>query len=99
LDIAVGGVNDLLINKLAIENSQPFITTHQEALFKLTVFVPLSHVENVRNALSEAGAGHIGNYSHCTFQSKGNGTFMPLEGTNPFIGSTDKLEIVDEMKI
>lgn len=99
LDIAEGGVNDLLLDKLPVKNRRPFIPTHQEKLLKLVVFVPISHVDAVRDALSKAGAGHIGNYSHCTFQSKGNGTFMPLEGTNPYIGDKGKLEIVDEMKI
>lgn len=99
LDIAESGVNDLLLDKLGIENRKPLITTHKEQLIKLVVFVPLSHVEEVRNALGEAGAGHIGNYSHCTFQTKGHGTFMPLEGTNPYIGTKHQLEIVDEMRI
>lgn len=99
LDIAEGGVNDLLFDKLGIKNRKPFIPTHQENLIKLVVFVPLSHVEKVRDALGEAGAGHIGNYSHCTFQAPGNGTFMPLEGTNPYIGTTHQLEVVDEMRI
>lgn len=99
LDIAEGGVNDLLFDKLGIKERKPFIPTSKQQLIKLVVFVPHSHVEDVRNALGEAGAGHIGNYSHCTFQAKGNGTFMPLEGTNPYIGKQHQLEIVDEMRI
>src|SRR5699024_11052181 len=67
--------------------------------FKIAVFVPVSDMEKVLDALSKSGAGHIGNYSHCTFQSKGQGTFKPLEGTNPYIGSKGTLEIVDEVKI
>jgi hypothetical protein len=51
------------------------------------------------DAMSDAGAGHIGNYSHCTFQTKGQGTFKPLQGTNPYIGTQDELEFVDEVKI
>ena len=99
LDIARGGVNDLLCDALGIVSSNPFIDIQSEKLLKLIVFVPRTHADEMRNALGAAGAGFIGNYSHCTFQSKGQGTFMPMEGTNPFIGSTDKLEIVDELKI
>lgn len=99
LDIAEGGVNDLLIDALNVENKKPLIPFYNESLMKLAVFVPHSHVEEVRNALSDAGAGHIGNYSHCTFQTKGNGTFMPGKGTNPYSGIENELSIVDEFKI
>ncbi len=44
------------------------------------MFVPVTHAEEVRNALGDAGAGHIGNYSHCTFSSEGTGAFVPQEG-------------------
>lgn len=99
LDIAEGGVNDLLSERIGIENVRPLLTTHVERLIKLAVFTPISHVNEVVDALSEAGAGHIGNYSHCTFQSEGTGTFKPLEGANPFIGTQNKIEHVDEIKI
>lgn len=99
LDVAEGGVNDLLSDALELENVKPLLTTHIEPLIKLAVFTPVDYVQQVVDALSEAGAGHIGNYSHCTFQSAGTGTFKPLEGANPYIGSTNKLEHVDELKI
>lgn len=99
LDIAEGGVNDLLSDMLEITSRQPLIDVHTDKLLKLIVFVPRTHAGKVRDALGNAGAGFIGNYSHCTFQSNGQGTFMPLEGTNPFIGNTNELEIVDELKI
>src|SRR5699024_8248491 len=99
LDIAKGGVNDLLIDVFPITEKTHLIPFKNEALFKLVVFVPMDHESKVRDALSEAGAGHIGAYSHCTFQSKGQGTFKPLEGTNPFIGTKDELTVVDEVKL
>lgn len=99
LDIAEGGVNDLLSEALQLEHVKPLAVTKVEKLYKLAVFTPLSHVQQVVDALSDAGAGHIGNYSHCTFQSQGFGTFKPLEGTNPFIGTTNKIEKVEEIKI
>src|SRR5699024_1887858 len=58
-----------------------------------------SYTEAVRDAIAAAGAGHIGEYSHCTFQTSGQGTFMPLEGTDPFIGEENALARVDEVKM
>lgn len=99
LDIAKGGVNDLLIDVFPIKEKTNLIPFKNEILYKLVVFVPLDHEENLRDALSEAGAGHIGAYSHCSFRSEGQGTFKPLEGTNPFIGEQGELTIVDEVKL
>lgn len=99
LDIATGGVNDLLSEAIDLENVQPLIPSHTESLVKLVVFTPIDYVQPVVDALSEAGAGHIGNYSHCTFQSAGQGTFKPLEGTKPFIGTQDEIEQVEEIKV
>lgn len=99
LDIAEGGVNDLLSDAIGLKNIKPLLPTHTESLVKLVVFTPEPYAEQVVDALSKAGAGHIGNYSHCTFQSPGEGTFKPLEGTNPFIGTQDKIEHVDEIKV
>ena len=62
------------------------------------MFVPDS-CRRSTNALGDAGAGHIGNYSHCTFSNEGTGTFVPQEGTNPYIGETGQLERVEEMRI
>lgn len=61
--------------------------------------MPVTHAEEVRKALGDAGAGHIGNYSHCTFSSEGAGAFVPQEGTNPYIGETGRLERVEEVRI
>src|SRR5690625_3045661 len=99
LDMASGGVNDVLANLLQLNNLQPLADLKYESLYKIIVYVPKSHAENVREALSLGGAGHIGNYSHCTFQTAGEGTFKPLEGTNPYIGESGKIEYVSEYKI
>lgn len=68
-------------------------------MYKLTVFIPESHVEIVKAALFEAGAGRIGNYSHCSWQVLGQGQFKPLAGNHAFIGETDKLETVAEWRV
>lgn len=99
LDIAPNGVNDMLMNRLGITSTKSLVETHHNSLVKLVVFVPESHASEVRHALGEAGAGHIGNYSHCTFQTKGKGTFMPQTGSTPFIGKENEMEFVDEVKI
>jgi hypothetical protein len=66
---------------------------------KLIVFVPESSKEELKNALFAAGAGKLGNYSHCCFEQKGKGQFKPLSGANPAIGEVEKIEYVDEMRI
>ncbi|WP_332690961.1 Nif3-like dinuclear metal center hexameric protein [Halalkalibacter lacteus] len=99
LDVAKGGVNDMMAEALHLQNIEVLSPTQTRSLKKIVVFVPETHIEPVREAMNIAGAGHIGNYSHCTFNSKGQGTFMPEEGTNPFIGKQGALEFVDEIKV
>ena len=99
LDIAVGGINDILAEKLNLRCIEPLEKTYSEQLYKLVSFVPELHLNSVREALSEAGAGHIGNYSHCTFTTLGTGTFLPLENTNPYIGTEGTLECVSEYRL
>lgn len=66
---------------------------------KLVVFVPETHTNIVREAMGKAGAGRIGNYSHCTFSTKGTGRFIPENGANPHIGQVGKPEEVSEERI
>lgn len=99
LDLAIGGVNDTFAELLNLKDVDVLSTSYIEPLYKVSVFVPISHSDEVRNALGKAGAGWIGNYSHCTYNVEGFGTFMPREGTDPFIGEMNKLENVDEIKI
>lgn len=68
-------------------------------MFKLIFYVPLSHSEAVKEAVFEIGAGLLGNYSHCSFESKGLGQFKPLAGANPSIGSVNTVERVDELRV
>lgn len=98
-DIAFDGLNDYFMEVMGFENSKILDVTNTETLYKIVVYVPKTYEDKVREALGKSGAGHIGNYSDCTFNTDGKGTFRPLEGTNPFIGELDKLEVVDEVKI
>jgi dinuclear metal center YbgI/SA1388 family protein len=72
----------------------------EEALFKLVVFVPETHLTAVREVICEAGAGHIGRYDQCTYSSApGEGTFRPGEFTKPFVGKRGRLEKVKEVRL
>ena len=66
---------------------------------KIVVFVPETHTDIVREAMGKAGAGIIGNYSFCSFSTKGIGRFKPEQGANPHIGEVGKFEEVTEEKI
>ncbi|PCI25655.1 hypothetical protein COB57_00335 [Candidatus Peregrinibacteria bacterium] len=66
---------------------------------KVQTYCPIDSVDAVRQAIGNAGAGIIGNYSHCSFVTPGHGYFLPMEGSNPTIGETGKAEKVSEMKI
>ncbi|MED4070595.1 Nif3-like dinuclear metal center hexameric protein [Priestia endophytica] len=99
LDVTKGGVNDLLADALGIKDTTVLAPTGEEALKKLVVFVPKSHADEVRHALGTSGGGHIGNYSHCTFNTEGKGTFLPLEGTDPYVGTKGELHEEEEVRI
>jgi hypothetical protein len=68
-------------------------------MYKITFYVPASHLEPVKAALFAAGAGRLGAYDACAWQVKGQGQFRPLAGSNPFIGTTGQVEVVDEYKV
>lgn len=99
LDSANGGVNDVLAHALELTDVQLLTTDRTEDLFKLVVFVPETHANVLQNAIHKAGAGHIGQYSHCMFMTEGTGTFLPLEGSQPFIGQQGKVEQVKEIRM
>ena len=100
-DIAPRGVNYCLAEALGLPAHEGRVieVTGSEQFLKLVVFVPAGHEDRIRDALAEAGAGQIGDYSHCTFQLPGTGTFKPGEGTDPFIGSRNRLEKVEEIRM
>jgi hypothetical protein len=68
-------------------------------MYKLSFFVPPSHVEEVKSAVFAAGAGRIGAYDCCSWQVLGQGQFRPLDGSQPFIGQTGEIEQVQEWKV
>jgi len=68
-------------------------------LITIEMFVPETHAEKVRHAMGEAGAGRIGNYTHCSFSVKGIGRYQPGQGAAPALGRVGKLEEVKEERI
>ena len=68
-------------------------------MYKITFFVPVTHVESVKTALFAAGAGRIGDYDACAWQVLGIGQFRPLPGANPFLGEVGAVETVAEYRV
>ncbi|MFG0631274.1 NGG1p interacting factor NIF3 [Pseudomonas sp. xss_2] len=68
-------------------------------MYKLAFFVPASHVEVVKAAVFAAGGGRIGAYDHCAWQTLGQGQFRPLDGSQPYLGQTGQVEVVEEWKV
>ncbi len=68
-------------------------------MYVLVCYLPGSHLESVKSALFEAGAGSMGGYDQCSWQTKGFGQFMPSSTSNPFIGKREELAQVEEWRI
>ncbi len=68
-------------------------------MYKISFFVPLADAEKVKAAVFLTGAGRIGNYENCSWETEGTGQFRPLSGSRPAIGNLDKLERVQELKV
>ncbi|MHC4509565.1 MAG: Nif3-like dinuclear metal center hexameric protein [Planctomycetota bacterium] len=101
LDAAVGGVNDGLAEMVGIVEGKPigdYVQYPAGDNYKLAVFVPAESLAGVSNAVFAAGAGAIGNYSHCGFGAQGTGTFLPQQGAKPAIGRKGRLQKVAEIR-
>lgn len=100
LDVAIGGVNDLLAEAIGMESGGNSLeTTFENKLNKVVVFVPEAKADDVAQAMWKAGAGHIGQYSHCSYQTQGTGTFMALDGAQPYVGEVGKLQREPEIRL
>lgn len=98
LDNALGGVNYKLAQMLELENVK-ILQPRENALLKFATTVPVQHAESVRNAIFNAGAGHIGNYDSCSYNLLGEGTFRAGAETNPYVGEKDELHFEKEVRI
>jgi dinuclear metal center YbgI/SA1388 family protein len=103
LDAVPNGVNDWLARGIGPGRSTPLalhVSQRTRAEFKLVVFVPRSHLADLRSALSrELGAGVIGNYSECSYELDGQGSFFANSDASPAVGERGKLEFVTEARL
>lgn len=98
LDHSIHGVNAEIARRIGIKNPR-ILLPNENVLSKLIVFTPTESVEQVEEALFEAGAGRIGNYSECNFHTEGVGSFKPMPGSNPFEGEIGVRSKSQETKI
>lgn len=99
LDVIKKGVNFALAEKLELSNMEFISNESGSTLFQVAVYVPSDSMVKVANAVFASGAGIIGNYSNCMNDYEVSGQFMPEEGSNPILGSKDKLEKIVERKL
>lgn len=98
LDNVGKGVNGKIASLLGLDKTT-ILSPKENTLKKLFTFVPLKHAGKVRNAIFETGGGNIGNYSECSFNAEGKGTFKAGAGTNPFAGKRGTRHTENEIKI
>lgn len=98
-DCAPGGINDTLARLLSLNDVHAFGMANPVEQFKVSVFAPPDPIPSLLEAMSEAGAGVIGNYSHCSWRSMGTGSFIGGEGANPSVGEAGRLEEVSGEKL
>jgi dinuclear metal center YbgI/SA1388 family protein len=102
LDIADGGVNDILARKIGLNHLKPLEKIRgagDSGQVKLAVYVPPEYEQKILNALFDTAAGRIGEYTCCSFRSQGKGTFRPEEKAKPFLGKTGEISHTDEIRI
>ncbi len=98
LDNSSTGLNRFLCDRLGLKDCT-ILDPAKGHLFKLVTFCPAGHADVVRQALFSAGAGHIGNYDSCSYNTEGFGTFRALEGATPFVGEINRLHSEPEVRI
>jgi dinuclear metal center YbgI/SA1388 family protein len=98
LDNSVNGLNAWFCDLLGIKNHR-ILSPGKGLLSKLVTFCPVDHSDRVRQALFEAGAGHIGNYDCCSYNLTGQGTFKASEKANPFVGKKNSIHFETESRI
>ncbi len=96
LDVSPYGISSALADKIGLKDTVILSPLKNVMLYKLTVFIPKGYEYTVRDSVFKAGAGKIGEYQGCSFMGHGTGTFFPLEGTDPFIGTKGSLNYVEE---
>ena len=98
LDSIIDGINSKFCEKIGLTNCK-ILQPLKNELRKLVTFVPVEYANNVRNAIFEAGAGYIGNYDCCSYNTDGKGTFRASQNAKPFVGNIGELHFENEIKI
>ena len=98
LDNVLTGVNGKMAQLLGLMNCTVLVSKNN-TLKKLFTFAPADKAEQVRNAIFTAGGGEIGNYSECSFNAAGTGTFRAGDNTNPYVGQKGERHYENEIKI
>ena len=98
LDFTKHGVSHQLAKRINLKQIR-FLKNLSSNQVKLAVFVPLSHLDKVADAVHQAGGGIIGEYSHCSFRTTGTGTFKGSQESNPSMGNRGKTKFVEEVKL
>ncbi len=98
LDNVLHGVSGRMADMLGLTNIS-VLAEKDSTLKKLFTFVPVANAAQLRNAIFTAGGGNIGNYSECSFNSEGTGTFKAGEGTEPYVGAIGQRHQEKEMKV
>jgi dinuclear metal center YbgI/SA1388 family protein len=98
-DNTTGGINDILANRLGLENRVPLRRGEGPRQCKVAVFVPDSDLSKVSDAMFAAGAGVIGQYSQCSYRLHGTGTFFGSDASNPTVGMKGQREEVAEWRL
>ena len=99
LDIARGGVNDVLAGRLGLVDVEGLVETAATPRYKVVTFVPADAAETVKKAMFAAGGGSQGAYSACAWSVKGTGQFRPEEGAHPALGHIGDVAEVEEVRL
>jgi putative NIF3 family GTP cyclohydrolase 1 type 2 len=98
-DVADPGVSDALAGLFGLTGTRPVDVRGEPGVDKLVVFVPVADAQRLLDALAAAGAARIGDYDRAAWWTEGTGTFRPLPGANPAIGSVGDIETVPEIRL
>jgi hypothetical protein len=99
IDNISNGVNKIIAEKLGLQHAKILEPSNNHPLYKLIIYAPTENVEEIKQALFNAGGGYIGNYSECSFSTSGVGSFKAMNNAQPHIGKIGSRILVNEDKI
>jgi len=99
LDNAIDGLNDVLAQRIGINNLKVLGKVRALENYKLVLYVPVAYEQQILNSIFETNAGEIGSYTCCSFRNKGTGTYKPGSSSKPFSGNVGEITHADEIRI